>query len=73
MIMLILFKNNNSWVARDVGGSDPERMSPIKVEEYIQDVFAGSSIQVKVISDLPTIEKEFPLFAAVNRAANGNY
>lgn len=60
-------------MARDVGGSDPERMAPIKVEEYVRDAFANTPIKIEVISDLKTLEKDFPLFAAVNRAANGNH
>jgi len=57
--------------ARDIGGSDPERMAPPRVEEYVRELFDGSSIQVEVISDISILEKEYPLFAAVNRCANG--
>ena len=35
-------------VARDIGGSDPERMAPPRVEEYVREVFKGSNISVKV-------------------------
>lgn len=58
-------------MARDIGGPDPERMAPPKVEEYVRDAFAGTPVKIEVISDLKRIEKDFPLFAAVNRAANG--
>lgn len=47
-------------------------MAPPKVEEYVRDAFADTPVKIDVISDLKTLEKEFPLFAAVNRAANGN-
>ena len=58
---------------RDIGGGDPENMSPPNVEKYILDLFksSNSSFKVEVVSDLPTIEKEYPLFAAVNRCASG--
>lgn len=46
-------------------------MAPPRVEEYVRELFQGSSISVEVISDLKIIEKEYPLFAAVNRCANG--
>ena len=47
-------------------------MAPPQVEKYILDLFKGSSsIKVKVVSDLAIIEKEYPLFAAVNRCASG--
>lgn len=46
-------------------------MAPLKVEEYVLDAFSNSNIKIEVISDLKKLEKDFPLFAAVNRAANG--
>lgn len=58
-------------VCRDIGGSDPERMAPPRVAEYVQQVFKDTPVQVEVISDEKTLEKEYPLFAAVNRAARG--
>lgn len=54
-------------VARDIGVGDPERMAPPRVEAYIKPLF--SNIKVTVINDLETLNKEYPLFAAVNRAA----
>lgn len=70
---LPFFKLKNSFriAGRDIGGSDPERMAPPRVEQYVRELFDGSSVNVEVISDLKTIEKEYPLFAAVNRCANG--
>lgn len=56
------------FVARDIGVGDPERMAPPRVEEYVTKLFTG--LKVTVISDINTIGKEYPLFAAVNRAAN---
>lgn len=47
-------------VARDIGGSDPERMAAPKVAEYVQALFKDSSVKVEIISDTKTIEKEFP-------------
>ncbi|CAL1526701.1 unnamed protein product [Lymnaea stagnalis] len=61
---------NGRIVARDIGGSDPERMSAPKVEEYINETFKDTSVIVNVIGDVPTLIKEYPLLAAVNRAAN---
>ena len=46
-------------------------MAP-RVEQYVEELFRGSSIKMEVISDLSTLEKEYPLFAAVNRCASGN-
>jgi len=57
------------YVARDLGGSDPERMAPPRVMEYVQSVFAKSSVSVQVMEGHDIFEKEYPLMAAVNRAA----
>jgi len=57
-------------VARDIGGSDPERMAPPRVEEYVREVFKGSNISVKVEKGQPHLESEYPCMAAVNRAAS---
>uniref|UniRef100_A0A7E4USG4 CYTOSOL_AP domain-containing protein n=1 Tax=Panagrellus redivivus TaxID=6233 RepID=A0A7E4USG4_PANRE len=55
---------------RDVGDGDPQRMAPTRVAEYVEALFEGSNIKVDVESDVATIAKEYPLLAAVNRAAN---
>lgn len=61
-------------VTRDIGGGDPERMTPQKVAEYVQEAFkAHSEIKMSVIEGQETFEKDYPLFAAVNRAADGNF
>ena len=36
------------YVCLDIGGSDPERMAAPRVEEYIQDLFAGSAVSVSI-------------------------
>jgi leucyl aminopeptidase len=60
-------------VARDIGGSDPERMSAQNVASYVTDVLNSTNIKVNVIEGQETFEREYPLFAAVNRAANSMY
>ena len=59
-------------VAKDIGGSDPERMAPPRVEDYVLEVFAESScVTVEVVSDDQQLCKDYPLFSAVNRCAKG--
>jgi leucyl aminopeptidase len=60
-------------VARDIGGSDPERMAPPLVEDYIHTVFQNTDIKIQVISDPTVLHLEYPLFVAVDRAASGEY
>ena len=58
------------YIISFIGGSDPERMAPPRVEQYIRDLFAGTRIKIDVTSDTNSLEKEYPLLAAVNRGAS---
>jgi len=57
-------------VARDIAGSDPERMAPPNVATYVKQTFKGSNINVEIIDNQDTIKKEYPFTYAVNRGAN---
>lgn len=58
-------------VARDIAGGDPERMAPGKIVEYVKNSFAGDiNVSISVIESEEIIAKEYPLLAAVSRAAN---
>eukprot|EP01135_Chromosphaera_perkinsii_P007959 Nk52_evm31s1073 gene=Nk52_evmTU31s1073 len=58
-------------VARDVCGSDPERMAPMRVVEYLEGAFKGfSNIKMSVESNLETLETNYPLLHAVARCSN---
>jgi leucyl aminopeptidase len=57
------------YIARDIGGGDPERMAPPNVAKYVQQSFTSGVIKIDVISDSDRFVKEFPLFSAVNRAS----
>lgn len=59
------------FISRDIGGGDPERMAPPNVATYVEKAFSGGKIKVEVISNQDKLEKEFPLFGAVNRATRG--
>lgn len=54
---------------RDLCGSEPERMSPIRFAEYCQDIFAGTPVKVTVIDDRMQLQHEYPLLTAVGRAS----
>jgi len=49
--------------------ADPERMTPIKIEDYVYELFKDSSVQIDIICEPEFLVKEFPLFDAVNRAS----
>ncbi|KAI6237188.1 CYTOSOL-AP domain-containing protein [Aphelenchoides besseyi] len=57
-------------VCRDIGDSDPQLMAPPKVANYIRDHFKDTAVKVRVESDVAEICDNYPLLAAVNRAAN---
>lgn len=56
---------------RDIGGSDPERMAAPRVAEYVEELFNDSPVKVEVLSNLSTLQREYPCLAAVNRCASG--
>lgn len=70
LISLAEILNSGVSVARDIGDADPERMSPPKVQEYVEKVFNNSCIKLQIIDNIDQLAKEYPLFEAVNRAAN---
>ena len=55
-------------VARDIGGSDPVRMSPKNIVDYLEKEFEGTQVQIK---SAPVSEADYPLAAAVNRGCKG--
>ncbi|KAH8360118.1 hypothetical protein KR093_010862, partial [Drosophila rubida] len=63
-----LVLESGRFIARDIGVGDPERMAPPQVEEYVRPLF--DTLKMKVVDDLGTLNREYPLFAAVNRAAS---
>ena len=56
-------------VARDLCGTEPERMTPKKMAEYLQTEFADSNVEVSAVVDRSTLEAQYPLMSAVGRAS----
>lgn len=62
---------NSRILTRDIAGGDPERMSPENIVKYIKNAFSGNNfVTINVIEDDNVIKEEYPLLAAVSRAAN---
>ncbi|CAH8545431.1 unnamed protein product [Schistosoma rodhaini] len=55
-------------LARDIGGSDPERMAAPKIAEYLQNALNGLKGVTVTVDKVDA--KKYPLMAAVNRAAS---
>lgn len=56
-------------LARDLCGTEPERMAPPKFAEYCQDAFADTDVKVTVIDDVDTLCRDYPMLMAVARAS----
>ncbi|MDN7126768.1 leucyl aminopeptidase family protein [Pseudidiomarina sp. 1APR75-33.1] len=56
-------------VARDLCGTEPERMAPPRFAEYCQQAFAHTPVKVTVIDDIQQLQHEYPLLMAVGRAS----
>ncbi|XP_072946704.1 putative aminopeptidase W07G4.4 [Epargyreus clarus] len=56
---------------RDIAGGDPERMAPGNIVEFVKKSFADvSNITINVIDNEEVIAEDYPLLAAVSRAAS---
>ena len=56
-------------VARDIGGTEPELMSPEGMARYCEAAFAGTRVAVSVERDAAAITRGYPLIGAVARAS----
>ena len=57
------------FVTRDIAGTEPERMAPRRIAELCKRAFKGTSVQVEIIKDRVTLERDYPLLSAVARAS----
>uniref|UniRef100_A0A182S575 Cytosol aminopeptidase domain-containing protein n=1 Tax=Anopheles funestus TaxID=62324 RepID=A0A182S575_ANOFN len=69
LLRLVQTLEAGRFVARDIGGGDPERMAPPRVAEYVLRAFESGPVKVTVVDDPRVFERDYPLFQAVNRAA----
>lgn len=56
-------------VARDLCGTEPERMAPRRFADYCVETFAGTDVQVSVETKVDTLQKDYPLLMAVARCS----
>lgn len=56
-------------LARDLGGAEPERMSPRIFADSCKAVFSGSPVTASVLDDADRLALEYPLLHAVGRAS----
>jgi leucyl aminopeptidase len=58
-------------LARDLCGTDPERMAPPKFAQEVQKAMKGTGVKVSVLKDKATLLRDYPLAMAVARASMG--
>ncbi|MCJ8273881.1 MAG: M17 family metallopeptidase, partial [Psychrosphaera sp.] len=56
-------------VARDLCGTEPERMAPPKFAQYCVETFEDSAVTVTVRDDMDGLETDYPMMMAVARAS----
>jgi leucyl aminopeptidase len=56
-------------LARDLCGTEPERMAPPRFAAHCAEAFAGLPVRVEVVGDQHEIDARYPLIAAVARAS----
>lgn len=56
-------------LARDLCGSEPERMAPRRFADYCVEAFAGSAVSVEVETDVERLQADYPLLMAVARSS----
>lgn len=56
-------------LAKDLCGTEPERMAPPQFARYVQQAFRGSPVSVEVVAAPATLAKQYPLLHAVARAS----
>ena len=58
-------------VARDLCGTEPERMAPPRFADYCEETFAETDVKVTVLDDVEALEHGYPMLMAVARASVG--
>ncbi len=56
-------------LARDLCGTEPERMAAPAFADYCVDAFNGSGLSVSVVDEQEELERDYPLLCAVGRAS----
>lgn len=56
-------------LARDLGGTNPERMTPAAFAEYCTEAFEDSLVGVEVVDDPEELAEDYPLLMSVARAS----
>ena len=56
-------------LAKDLGGTEPERMAPRAFADYVRQAFVKSGVKVSIVKKQATLNEDYPLLSAVARAS----
>ncbi len=56
-------------LARDVAGTQPERMAPQRMADHCRSAFRATDVEVEIVADLDVLRADYPLLLAVARAS----
>jgi leucyl aminopeptidase len=69
LVPLVAALEHGRRLARDLAGTEPERMRPEAFAAACVDAFDDSPVSVRVVEDLDTLSYHYPLLMAVARAS----
>jgi leucyl aminopeptidase len=61
--------NAGRCLARDIAGTEPERMAPLPLAKLCQKAFKNTSVTVAINKDIKCLQRDYPLLSAVARAS----
>jgi leucyl aminopeptidase len=56
-------------LARDLAGTEPERMTPARMGEYCLDAFLDTDVEIEIKDDIDELRADYPMLLAVARAS----
>lgn len=56
-------------LSRDLGGTEPEKMRPEGFAALCREAFAGTPVEVSVVSDVDLLRRDYPMLTSVARAS----
>lgn len=57
------------FLAKDLCGTDPERMAPARFAQHLQRALRGTGVRITVVSTPSVLLRDYPLLSAVARAS----
>jgi leucyl aminopeptidase len=69
LVQLVAALEQGRRLARDLAGTEPERMRPEAFAALCVDAFMDTAVSVEVVEDLDTLSYQYPLLMAVARAS----